>query len=130
VSAGKLSDQIGARTVIFIGYIVLIGSYVLLDLADGAWTLAQGFLIFGLFPALTDGVQRSLASQLTEGVRGGGLGWLNASVGFGALASGIGGRYLWQAYGPTLAFAACAAIVLAGLVFLAVSARGGASPSH
>ncbi|MDS0859814.1 MFS transporter [Burkholderia pseudomultivorans] len=123
MSAGKLSDRIGARTVIFIGYTILIGSYLLLDLAESAWTLGLGFLVFGLFPALTDGVQRSLASQLTaEEVRGIGLGWLNASVGFGALAAGIGGGYLWQAYGPASAFAAAAAIVFMGLVLLVVSA--------
>ena len=130
MSAGKLSDKIGARPVIFIGYTVLIGSYVVLDLAQGAWTLGLGFLIFGLFPALTDGVQRSLASQLTtEDVRGGGLGWLNASVGFGALVAGIGGGYLWQAYGPTLAFLAGAIIVLAGLALFAASARWEATRS-
>lgn len=131
MSAGKLSDRIGTRTVIFIGYTVLIGSYVLLSLAEGAWMLALSFLIFGLFPALTDGVQRALASQLTtEDVRGGGMGWLNASVGFGALAAGIGGGYLWQVYGPTLALVAGAIVVLAGLALFAASARWEATRPH
>ncbi|MDE1919708.1 MAG: hypothetical protein KGH56_03390, partial [Patescibacteria group bacterium] len=90
--------------------------------AYGAWTLAIAFLVFGLFPALTDGVQRSLAAQLTgETVRGGGLGWLNAATGFGALAAGIGGGYLWQAYSPTTAFLAATIVVVFGLVLLSIS---------
>lgn len=80
---------------------------------------------------MTDGVQRALASQLTtEDVRGGGMGWLNASVGFGALAAGIGGGYLWQVYGPTLALVAGAIVVLAGLALFAASARWEATRPH
>lgn len=122
IPAGRLSDHVGARTVIFVGYFVLIASYAVLNFAYGARTLAIAFLVFGLFPALTDGVQRSLAAQLTgETVRGGGLGWLNAATGFGALAAGIGGGYLWQAYSPTTAFLAASIVVLLGLVLLLVS---------
>ena len=128
VLAGNLADQIGARTVIFIGYAVLICGYILLAFADGVWTLALGFLVFGLFPATTDGVQRSLASQLTaEELRGVGLGWLNASVGFGALVAGIAGGYLWQAYGSVPALGAGATVVLAGLALFAASSRSDAA---
>lgn len=123
-SAGKMSDRIGARTTIFMGYLFLIFGYIVLGLAQSIWILLLGFLLLGLFPALTDGVQRSLAAQLThESLRGGGLGWLNAAAGFGALFAGIGGGYLWQAYNPTLAFTAASIVVFAGLVLFAISAR-------
>jgi MFS family permease len=122
-AAGKLSDRVGARTVIFIGYVVLIGSYAILNFAHGASVLGLGFLVLGLFPALTDGVQRALAAQLTvEEVRGVGLGWLNASNGFGALVAGIGGGYLWQVYSPAIAFVAASSVVAVGLVLFLVSA--------
>ncbi len=122
IPAGRLSDHVGARTVIFVGYLVLIASYAVLNFAYGAWTLAIAFLVFGLFPALTDGVQRSLAARLTgETVRGGGLGWLNASVGFGALLAGIAGGYLWQTYSPTTAFFTGGIVVMFGLLLLLVS---------
>lgn len=122
--AGKLSDRLGARTVIGAGYLVLLGSYAALAFAESAWALAGAFLVFGLFPAMTDGVQRSLAAQLTdESVRGGGLGWFNAAVGFGALLSGIGGGYLWQAFSPVTAFAVAAVVVCVGLVSFFVSTR-------
>ncbi|OGG63813.1 hypothetical protein A3D66_02535, partial [Candidatus Kaiserbacteria bacterium RIFCSPHIGHO2_02_FULL_50_9] len=102
-SAGKMSDRVGARVVIFTGYAILLGSYVILNAAQSGLVLVLGFLVMGLFPALTDGVQRAFASQLTtEDLRGGGLGWLSATTGFGALVAGVSGGYLWQIYGsPT-----------------------------
>jgi hypothetical protein len=73
-SAGKMSDQVGAPTTIFIGYLFLILSYAVLAFAQSVWTLLLGFLLLGFFPVLTGGVQRSLAAQLTnKGLRGGGL---------------------------------------------------------
>ena len=126
MTAGKLSDRAGARIVILAGYAVLVLSYFLLGLAQSVGPLIFGFLVLGLFPALTDGVQRAFASQLTsEDLRGSGMGWLNAASGFGALVAGMGGGYLWQAYGPPMAFLAASVIVVAGLLLLLTSVAVG-----
>lgn len=120
--AGKLSDRLGARATIVTGYLVLLASYGALNLAHSPWVLAASFLLLGLFPALTDGVQRSLASQLSSAeLRGGALGLLNAAVGLGALSAGIGGGYLWQAYGPSVAFLASGLVLAAGLALFTYS---------
>ena len=122
--AGKLSDRIGAPAVIAMGYILLLASYFVIARVTSLWGLAGGFLLFGLFPGLTDGVQRSLASQLSgEEFRGGALGLLNAAYGFGALIAGIVGGVLWQAYGAETAFIGAAGIVIVGLVLFLVSAK-------
>jgi MFS family permease len=122
IPAGKLSDKVGAKAVIFIGYFILLISYFFLAQAHSVWPLIIGFLIFGLCPALTDGVQRSLAAQLSaEELRGGALGLLNASVGLGALVAGVVGGYLWQAQGSSLAFAAGGTFVIIGLALLLVT---------
>ena len=125
MAAGKMSDAIGARTIITIGYAILIASYFFLNVAQSPWILALSFLLLGLFPALTDGVQRSLASQLSAAEhRGGALGLLNAAIGLGALVAGIGGGYLWQAYSPTVAFSCAAGTLIIGLtLFLFSSVR-------
>lgn len=116
--AGKTSDRVGARRVIFIGYLVLLGSYAVLNAAHSALMLGFGFLVMGLFPALTDGVQRALASRLvSEELRGAGLGWLSAVNGFGALAAGVSGGYLWQVYGSPTAFLAASGVIIIGLLF-------------
>jgi MFS family permease len=123
--AGKLSDKIGAPSVIAIGYIFLLVSYFVIARVTSSWALAVGFFIFGLFPGLTDGVQRSLASQLSgEEFRGGALGLLNAAYGFGALVAGIAGGILWQAYGSGVAFVGASCIVVVGLVLFIFSVKG------
>jgi len=118
-SAGRLSDRIGPRAVIVAGYLVLMAGYLALNAAVATWALVAGFFVLGLFPALTDGVQRSLASQLSgSAVRGSALGFLNAATGLGALIAGMGGGYLWQAFGPATACAAGSLVVVIGLAVL------------
>jgi MFS family permease len=122
MSAGKMSDRFGARTVMCVGYATLLIGYFVLNAAHSPWALGGGFLILGLFPALTDGVQRSLAAQLsTDELRGGAMGLLNAAVGLGALTAGVAGGYLWQTAGPGMAFLAMGGAVVVGLVLLLVS---------
>lgn len=122
MTAGKMSDKFGARIIIIIGYLILLASYFFLNGAHSPWILAGSFLLLGLFPALTDGVQRSLASQMSqEELRGGALGLLNAAVGLGALVAGAGGGYLWQAFSPTAAFLVSGTVIVAGLALFLFS---------
>ncbi|HEX8994085.1 MAG TPA: MFS transporter [Candidatus Paceibacterota bacterium] len=122
--AGKLSDRVGARSVIILGYAFLIAGYGMIAIADSVSALAIGFFVMGLFPACTDGVVRAFASELTaENVRGGGMGWINAVSGFGALLAGIGGGYIWQTYGPSAAFGASSVVVIAGIIALSAVSK-------
>lgn len=122
--AGIVSDRIGPRRVIIAGYAVLMMSYLAFNVAQDATTLSTGFLLLGLFPALTDGVQRAFVSRLTsEEVRGIGLGWLNAATGLGALVAGIAGGFIWQLYSPTVAFLAAAFVTIVGLGFFLAATR-------
>ena len=122
--AGIVSDRIGPRRVIIAGYGVLITSYLAFNFAQDATTLSTGFLLLGLFPALTDGVQRAFVSRLTtEDVRGTGLGWLNAATGLGALFAGIVGGYVWQIYSPEAAFFVASCVTVAGLALFLMAVR-------
>ena len=124
ISAGKMSDRIGAHAVIFLGYALLMVSYLVLSWAHSLPALVVGFLLLGLFSALTDGVQRAFASRLTtEDVRGGALGCLNAANGFGALVAGAGGGFLWQTYSPSVAFAVAAIVLVVGVAMFFASAK-------
>jgi MFS family permease len=128
-SAGTWSDRVGQKKILTLGYFILLVSYACIAVSTSAATLALSFFILGLVPALTDGVQRSYAAHLSgEALRGGALGLLNATVGFGALAAGIGGGFLWQTFGPTTALSAAAAVVVLGLVLLLPGAT--AHPTH
>ena len=122
--AGKMSDRFGARKIIFTGYAFLLLSYFFINFAQSIWFLAGSFFILGLFPALTDGTQRSLASQMSESeIRGSALGLLNAAVGLGVLIAGIGGGFLWQTYSPTFAFIISGGVIVIGLIIFFISSK-------
>lgn len=123
--AGYVSDTVGTRKVIFAGYVVLLISYAVIGSAQNLEWLFLGFILFGLFPALTDGVQHALAAEISpEAMRGGAFGLLNAAMGVGAIFAGVGGGLLWEFYGPATALAVSSGVVLMGLVvFLSTAGK-------
>ena len=125
LSAGKMSDRVGPQRVIMLGYLILLGGYVFLAFAENPAFLALGFLVLGLFPALTDGVQRALASGLSASdSRGAALGLVNAVAGLGLLFAGVGGGYVWAHFGANVALFMAGALVVFGLlVFATVKVR-------
>ena len=119
VAAGKVSDSWGAKNVIRVGYLILVASYVFLGFASNTALLVAGFFVLGLFPALTDGIQRAFAAELTPAeTRGGAMGMVNAVAGFGLLFAGIGGGLIWEHVGANYAFAVAGICVLGGVVVL------------
>ena len=119
LSAGGLSDRLGARTVMRFGYVVLLLGYLIVSFANGAAALALGFLVLGFFPALTDGVARALASELSpESHRAGAYGFVNATAGFGLMFAGIGGGYLWEHFGVNYALVGASVFVVVGIAAL------------
>jgi MFS family permease len=122
--AGRIADRIGTGQVIAVGYGFLILGYIVLSLSSATWILVIGFLLLGVFSALTDGVQRSYLSGLVaEDQRGTAYGYLNGVAGLGALVAGVAGGYLWQRVGDTTALLAAACVVLAGLTLLGAAQR-------
>lgn len=119
VSAGGMSDRLGARTVMRLGYVVLLLGYLIISLADGPVILLFGFLVLGLFPALTDGVARALASELSpRSHRAGAYGLVNATAGFGLMFAGICGGYVWEYFGANYALLVAGFFVIAGVLVL------------
>lgn len=126
VSAGGMSDRIGSRTVMRIGYIILLAGYFVIAFAESALILALGFLVLGLFPALTDGVARALASELSpESYRASAYGLVNATAGFGLMFAGIMGGYIWEHFGANYALVAGSVFVVFGIVVLSTVIANG-----
>ncbi len=126
ISAGAMTDKIGARKVLMIGYLILILSYLILSHSSSTYVLVAGFLILGIFSALTDGVQRVLASQLSsKELRGGSLGLVSAANGVGALFAGIGGGFLWQNFSPMVALVTASLIVALGMFVFSLTLING-----
>lgn len=118
-AAGRLADRLGDKNVIIGGYALLTVSYLVFAVAGNLGTLAIAFIILGAFSAATEGVQRSYIARLTEkDVRGGAYGFLNASLGFGALFAGLIGGLLWQFAGPPTALLTSVFVTVIGLALL------------
>ena len=117
--AGGLSDRIGPRRVLRIGYTVLLVGYAVVAFAKSTPVLIIGFLVLGLFPALTDGVARALAAELSPPeYRAGAYGLVNATMGFGLMVAGIGGGYLWEHFSAPEALLAGGVFVVGGILVL------------
>jgi len=117
--AGKTSDKIGTKKVIVAGYLLLVAGYVVISFAESVAVLIVAFLILGLFPALTDGVQRALASELSpQELRGSALGYVNAISGLGLLFAGITGGFLWQQFNIAYALSLAGVLTILGIMIL------------
>lgn len=113
---GHASDHIGSRKVLRMGYLLLLLGYIVVFFAENIFILGIGFFVLGLFPALTDGVARALAAELSPAAhRGGAYGLVNATIGFGLMVAGIGGGYLWEHFSPSTALLTAGVFVALGL---------------
>ncbi len=125
IPAGKLADRIGDKKVIAIGFLAAIFSYLNLALFSTAWSVVLGFATFGVYSAMTDGVQRALAAKLVPDDRlASGQGYLNAAVGLSSLMAGIIGGTIWTVMGSSSALLYGAAMMSAGLaIFVHLNTR-------
>lgn len=117
IPAGKLADRIGDKKVIAFGFLAAIFSYLNLALFSTPWSVVLGFVAFGLYSAMTDGVQRALAAKLVADDKlASGQGYLNSAVGISSLMAGIIGGTIWTQFGSSAAFLYGAVLMICGLV--------------
>jgi MFS family permease len=119
---GKLSDKVGERFVIPLGFISAITCYLILGTAVGEiWKAILAFVLFGIYSAATDGVKRALTAKLvSRELLATGQGFLHAAVGISSLFAGIIGGLLWTNFGSFWAFMYGATFAALGLVIFMV----------
>ena len=101
---GVLSDRIGKKRVIGIGYFLFVLTCIGFAFANslGAFTIL--FALYGLVYAAVDGNQRALISELAPGnLKATALGAFHTSIGLVALLSSLLAGGLWQ-ISPSLTF--------------------------
>lgn len=119
IPLGSLSDRIGRRRVITVGYLVFAGVYLGFALAGHAWPVWPLFAAYGAYYALTEGVQRAYVTDLVPAEqRGAALGTFNAATGAAMLPASLIGGLLWQEVAPAATFCYGAAFAaMAALLF-------------
>jgi len=121
---GALSDKIGRRWSITLGWFVYFLAYVGFALATKTWHIWALFVFYGLFYGLTEGPERALVADLVpEDQRGRAYGWYHLSIGVGALPASLLFGVLWKYAGAPTAFMAGALLAGAAAVMLGKSVK-------
>ena len=116
------SDRVGRRRVLGGGYLAYGLFYLLMATlhTGGPWLLAL-FGFYGLFMAATEGVEKALVADLAPAaLRGTAFGWFNMTTALMLLPSSLVFGWLYQAAGPTSAFALAGSCALGAAALLAV----------
>lgn len=114
---GHVSDAVGEKKVMVGGFCAGIFAYLVLGFSTSVVGVAVGFMLFGLYSAMTDGVARAFASKLVSREQlAQGQGFLQSAVGISALLGGLVGGGIWTAYGATYAFIYGAIMMAIGLL--------------
>jgi MFS family permease len=120
--AGAASDKLGRRNLLIAGFAVYAVSYLGFALASQVWMVWPLFALYGLFPALTEGVAKAMAVD-TAGRAGRAtvIGILSMVTGLTQVAASYIGGVLWDKVNSQATFyfgAALAAIALVMLITL------------
>ena len=117
---GGLSDRIGRKRVIVMGWLVYAAVYLGFAMASGTATFIGWFLAYGVYFALAEGAEKALVADLTpEGKQGSAFGLYNAALGGGALIASVLFGYIYDHFGAPAAFSVGAA--LAGIAAVALA---------
>jgi MFS family permease len=120
VVGGVLSDSLGRRLMIALGYLWYAVIYGAFGYFSTAGVTIAVFLAYGLYFGLTEGVEKAWVADLVPTERRGiAFGIYNSAIGFGSLAASLIFGVLWTRVSPRAAFVTGAALALAASALLA-----------
>jgi MFS family permease len=111
---GALSDRIGRRPTLIMGWALYAAVYLGFAQATSAWQAWALFAVYGVFFGLTEGSERALIADLVPAERRGtAFGWFNLAIGLGALPASLLFGWVWDRAGAPTAFVMGASLALA-----------------
>jgi len=120
---GMLSDKIGRRAVLLMGYLLFGVASLGFAFAERLTLFVPLFALYGIAYAFIESNQRAFAADLAPAERRGtALGLFHMCIGFGSLLGSSLAGVLWGA-DPSLTFFYGAALATVSVVFLVLSSR-------
>lgn len=105
IPAGILSDRLGRRKVIALGWFIYALVYVGFASASSLWQIWALFAGFGIYNGIVEGVARAFVADLVpEDRRGTAYGLYFGIVGIILLPASVIAGWLWQAIAPSAPF--------------------------
>lgn len=121
VVGGALSDRLGRRMMIGVGYLWYAAIYFAFGWFTSLTITIVVFLAYGIYFGLTEGVEKAWVADLAPlEARGMAFGIYNGAIGFGALAASLLFGAIWTEISPRAAFMTGAGLALVASVLLAV----------
>jgi MFS family permease len=131
VVGGDLSDRLGRRTLIALGWVVYALVYAGFAAVEQLAPLVGIFLAYGLYFGMTEGVEKAWIADLAPAhARGSAFGVYNAVIGIGSLAASLLFGLIWTRISPEAAFLTGAALALAATGLLYLLVRSPARAAH
>jgi MFS family permease len=119
VPAGILSDRVGRKAVIVVGWLVYALVYAGFAVANTEWHAWTLFAVYGIYFGLTEGVEKALIADLAPAhLRGSAFGLYHLAVGLGAFPASLLFGLVWQRFGAAPAFGLGAGLALLSSVLL------------
>jgi MFS family permease len=113
--AGILSDKLGRRGLLIIGWLVYTAVYVGFAVANAPWHVWVLFAVYGIYYGIVEGVSRAFVADLVPvEKRGTAYGWYNGVLSMALLPASLIAGWLWEAVSPSSTF-----YFGAGLAFIA-----------
>ena len=117
---GRLSDSVGRKPIMIVAFLFLIVTSLWANfLTFDMLTIIPLFIFFGLMNGALDPVQTSFVADLVEEERRASIiGAFQMAIGIAAFPAGLIIGYLWDEFGPHMAFQYSIALSLLALVLL------------
>lgn len=118
IPLGRLSDRVGRKSLLVGGYLLFSLVYATFAWANRGWMMWAAFGEYGLYTAMTAGVERAFITQIAPPhLKGTMLGLHGTLTGVALLSASALAGLLWTKAGPQVPFAVGAALsLLAALV--------------
>ena len=119
VPFGKRSDRIGRKRLLVAGYFTFAVTYAGFAWAPNRTVIIAAFALYGIFTAMTAGVERAFIAEIAPGeLKGTLLGLHSTIVGIALFPASVIAGLLWNAFGPVVPFAFGAGLSFASALIL------------